>query len=759
MSHLPSLIIDLALILFSASVASLIFKKLKQPVVLAYIVAGIFAGPHITFFPTVTNPESINIWADIGVIFLLFALGLDFSFKKLIRVGTTAVIATTTIVVSMMSVGYLTGLALGWSQMNSIFLGGMLCMSSTMIIIKVFDDMGLQKQGFAGIVLGILVVEDLFAVLLMVLLSTLAVSKQFEGVEMLESILKLLAFLLFWFVVGIYLIPTLFKKAKAHLNDETLLVVSLSLCFGMVYLATQAGFSSALGAFVMGSILAETMDAERIEHQLVPVKNLFGAIFFVSVGMMLDILVVGEYILPITIISMAVIIGQTTFGTIGILLAGQPLKIAMRSGFSLAQIGEFSFIIAATGLSLGVIDEFLYPVIVAVSVVTVFCTPYLIKFSEPAYQYAEKHLPVSLYQFVNKDASGARPMNEQGTWKKLLKAICRLVIIYLVLSLMIIFLSMHYLLPFIKSNIEGLKGSLLFITIVLLILSPLLRAIMVKKNRSIEFRKLWVKNKINRSPLLFIVVVRIFICIFIVGFLFVNVMKLPLHLSLLISCIIVAFLLFSKRVKKQSILIERRFKHNLNARQEYEYKTATVSPKFVDHLLNRDLHLSDFVVNPNYSIIGKTLKELNFRQSCGVNIVTIIRGDKRINIPGGEVYIYPFDKIIVLGTDDQMTVFQSFIEKKGSEYSTQNKEKEIYSEVNLEQIRVESNSKLIGKTIVNSRIRDKYNCLLVGIERQDSSIMNPEINLDFSEDDVLWVVGERSNIKQLSSLCIQQKAL
>ena len=385
MSQIPSLISDLAVILISAGLVTLLFKKLKQPVVLGYIVAGILAGPAIKEIPTVTDVESIRIWADIGVVFLLFALGLDFSFKKLMKVGGTAVIG-------VMSFGYITGLSLGWGHMNSLFLGGMLSMSSTTIIFKAFDDMGLRNQRFAGVVFGILVVEDLFAVLLMVLLSTLAVSKHVEGMELLDSVIKLGVFLLFCFVVGIYLIPSFLKRARTFLNDETLLIVSIGLCLGMVMIATKAGFSSALGAFVMGSILAETIDAEHIEHIVKPVKDLFGAIFFVSVGMLIDPVLLWEYKIPILILTLVVMVGQILFATFGVLLSGQTVKVAIQSGFSLAQIGEFAFIIASLGLTLKVTDNFLYPIVVAVSVITTFFTPYMIRMAEPAYKLSLIHI-------------------------------------------------------------------------------------------------------------------------------------------------------------------------------------------------------------------------------------------------------------------------------------------------------------------------------------------------------------------------------
>ena len=378
MSEIAPLISDLAVILIAAGIITLVFKWLKQPVVLGYIVAGIIAGPAVPYIPTVSDPANIKIWADIGVIFLLFAMGLEFSFKKLMTVGGTAVIASITIVSGMMFLGYAAGNALGFSHISSIFLGGMLSMSSTAIVFKAFDDMGLRGQKFTGVVLGVLVVEDLVAVVLMVLLSTLAVSQQVEGMEMLKSILKLGAFLIFWSLLGIYLIPSFLKKVKPFLNDETLLIIALGFCLGMVMIATKAGFSSALGAFVMGSLLAETIEAEKIEKLVKPVKDLFAAIFFVSVGMMIQPDLLIEYLIPICILTILVIVGQVFFGSLGILLSGQSLKIALQSGFSLTQVGEFAFIIASLGVSLKVTDDYLYPVIVAVSVVTTFLTPYMI---------------------------------------------------------------------------------------------------------------------------------------------------------------------------------------------------------------------------------------------------------------------------------------------------------------------------------------------------------------------------------------------
>ena len=515
MSQIPSLISDLAVILISAGLVTLLFKWLKQPVVLGYIVAGILAGPSITQIPTVTNIESIRIWADIGVIFLLFALGLDFSFKKLMKVGGTAVIGAITIVIGMMTLGYTTGLSLGWGHMNSLFLGGMLSMSSTTIIFKAFDDMGLRNQRFAGVVFGILVVEDLFAVLLMVLLSTLAVSKHVEGMELLNSVIKLGVFLLFCFVIGIYLIPSFLKKARTFLNDETLLIVSLGLCLGMVIIATKAGFSSALGAFVMGSILAETIDAEHIEHIIKPVKDLFGAIFFVSVGMLIDPALLWEYKIPILILTLVVMTGQILFASFGVLLSGQPVKIAIQSGFSLAQIGEFAFIIASLGLSLGVTDNFLYPIVVAVSVVTTFFTPYMIRMAEPACRVADRIIPKSWMKFLERYSSGSNTIHQKSAWNKLLKALIRIVGTYTAVTLVLIFIWLQFIAPFIMKELPGIRGAGIGISLVLILLliAPMLRAIMMKKNHSAEFQQLWLDSKYNRGPLVSLVILRIILCI------------------------------------------------------------------------------------------------------------------------------------------------------------------------------------------------------------------------------------------------------
>ena len=749
MSEIPSLISDLAVILVSAGLVTLLFKKLKQPVVLGYVVAGILAGPSIEEIPTVSEVESIRIWADIGVIFLLFALGLDFSFKKLMKVGGTAVIGAITIVIGMMTAGYATGLTLGWGHMNSLFLGGMLSMSSTTIIFKAFDDMGLRNQRFAGVVFGILVVEDLFAVLLMVLLSTVAVSKHVEGMELLNSVVKLGVFLLFCFVVGIYLIPSFLKQTKRFLNEETMLIVTIGLCLGMVMIATQAGFSSALGAFVMGSILAETVEAERIERLIKPVKDLFGAIFFVSVGMLIDPAMLWEYKVPILIITVVVMVGQICFASLGVLLSGQPIKIAIQSGFSLAQIGEFAFIIASLGLTLKVTDSFLYPIVVAVSVVTTFFTPYMIRLSDPAYRLADRWIPARWKEWLTKFAAGSTTIRQKSTWHKLLKALARIVGTYTAVTLVLIFLMLRFIAPLIQTYIPGIRGNLIALTLILVVISPMLRAIMMKKNHSTEFQQLWHDSKFNRGPLISLIILRIVLCAGILMLPIARLVNAAAGLLLAICCVLILLIITSKRLKKHSILMERRFFSNLSARELEEERHAPINQRFANHLLERDLHLADFEVKQNSPSMGKSLKELNFRQKCNVNVVTIIRGEQRINIPGGEERLYPFDKLVVVGADDDLTHFRRYIEERYKQ-SAEGHSAERREEMRMEQILISSDSRLVGRSIIESGIRDKAACLVIGIERGNRSIQNPPPTTVFEQGDIVWLVGERSKLVRLS---------
>lgn len=747
MSHLPTLITDLALILASAGVMTLIFKRLKQPLVLGYIVAGILAGPHITFIPSIIDKANVQTWADIGVIFLLFALGLDFSFKKLMRVGGPATIAAMTIIFGMVMLGITVGIAMGWKRMDCIFLGGMLAMSSTSIIYKAFEDLGLRTKSFTGLVFGVLIIEDLVAIVLMVLLSTMAVSKNFEGMEMVYSIGKLIFFLLLWFVTGIYIIPTFFRHTRLLMGEETMLIVTLGLCLTMVVFASYVGFSSALGAFVMGSILAETIEAEKIGKLVRPVKDLFAAIFFVSVGMMVDPGMIVTYAWPIIIITLTVLVGQAVFGSFGVILAGQPLKTAIQSGFCLTQIGEFAFIIAGLGISLHVTSDFLYPVVVAVSVITTFLTPYMIRLAGPAYPFIEKQLPRQWKRFIERYTSGIRTVNHESNWRKLLMSLIRIVIVYSVVIIALLILAFNLLVPFIREHIPGTWGGLVSAVVILSIIAPFLRAIVAKKNHSTEFQLLWDDGYFSRGYLVSLVVFRFVIAIVYVMVVIMTLFKVSIALLLGIACLVVAGIFYSRYLKKQSIQIERRFLQNFRVRDVYaRHNSAKIPPKFAGHLLSRDLHLSDFIIPAESLWAGSSLSELALASRFDVMVVAIFRGEGCINIPGGKERLFPQDRIQVIGSDEQLARFG---EKLASMTMPVTDSDLTQSGVCLKQFVIDEQSPFNGKSIRESGIRELHKCVIVGMERAKCSLRRPDADTVLMAGDLVWVVGEEMDVYEL----------
>ena len=617
---------DLCIIILTAGITILLFKLFKQPVVLGYIVAGLLVGPHMLGESWISNEQSVNTWGNIGVLFLLFSLGLEFSIKKLIQVGSTAIIGAGTIVVGMMTTGYIAGMLMGWNQISSLFLGGMLCMSSTTIVFKAIDDAGLRSHKFAKVCFGILVVEDLFAVILMVLLSSIAVKNKFEGQEMLFQIGKLITYLFVWFITGIYILPSFFKHFRSYLNDETLTILSIGLCLGMVLLAVESGFSSALGAFVMGSILAETIEAEKIEHLITPVKNIFGSIFFVSVGMMINPELLVKYWMPITIISTIVIFGQITFGSLGTFLSGQSIRVSFQTGFSLVQIGEFAFIIAALGQELGVTDPSLYPIVVAVSVLTTFLTPYIMNLAYPTIDFFNSHLSNKTKEHL---ATRQNPHRKQKT----------------------------------KSTLQRLSR---------IIISHVARLTLVHH-------------------------------------------------------------------------IVHHFTENLYARENLAEARRAVKSMDKEALLALDIHISEFDVPENSIFCGKRLKDLNIRQRAGVSVVSIMRGEMNILVPGGERHIYPHDRLIVAGTDQQMDRFTKLI--NGS--VVKNDGNESKASISLEHIHIAEDSALIGKSIMKSGIREQASCIVMGIVRPDDNIfMNPDPAMVFQANDYIIVAGAQDKIKK-----------
>jgi CPA2 family monovalent cation:H+ antiporter-2 len=733
MLHLPALIVDLALILGAAAVVTLLFKKLKQPVVLGYIIAGFLVGPNFKMFPTIVDIEGIRIWADIGVIFLLFGLGLEFSFKKLIKVGGVAIVTALTEIMFTMLVGYSLGRILGWNSINSLFFGGILAIASTTIIIRAFDELGVKNQKFAGIVTGVLVIEDLVAVLLMVLLSTVAVSKTFSGTEMVISVLKLAFFLVLWFVSGIFFLPTLLKKIRSLMNEETLLIFSLALCFLMVVQATYFGFSPALGAFIMGSILAEATKAEKIEHLTKSVKNLFGAIFFVSVGMLIDPAMMLQHILPIAAATLVLLLGKPLFVSLGAVAAGQPLKIAVQSGMSLSQIGEFSFIIATLGLTLNVTSNFLYPVAVAVSVLTAFTTPYMIKFSDPVYKRIEKILPQKWNKALSRYNVEAQNITEISDWKKILRFYFVNVVLFSVIIITIILLSTKYIAPYFA---DYKWGQLITVGISLIILSPFLWALAFRRTHKQAYANIWVKTK-QRGPLLVLLASRVLLAILFIGFLFDRLFS-PLIalIGVIVSVMILALL--SKKIKAFYGKIEMQFLTNYNERE-------TGMPDSIGVLSPWDSHITTFEINPKSPYIGKTLFESKIREEFGVNIAVIDRGDLVINVPNRAEYLYPNDKLSVIGTDEQLEKFKLHLDSTAVD-SQKESTKQI---VSLHHFTLGPNCPLLNRSIRESKLRERSKGLIVGIERNGKRILNPESDLVFEIGDKVWIVGNELRIQIL----------
>ena len=749
MAEIPFLVKDLALILMVAGIVTIIFKKLKQPLVLGYIVAGFLVSPHMPYTMSVIDETDIKTWADIGVIFTLFSLGLDFSFKKIVKMGASPIIATVVIVFFMMMLGISIGHGFGWSKMDCIFLGGMLAMSSTTIIYKAFDDMGLRQQKFAGMVMSVLILEDILAIVMMVMLSAIAGGNNPDGEQMIGSVIKIAFFLVLWFIVGIFAIPLFLRSVRKLINNETLLIVALGLCCGMAVLSAKVGFSSAFGAFVMGSILAETIEAEKIIKLVEPVKNLFGAIFFVSVGMLVDPKILIEYAIPILALVGSILIGQAIFGTFGFMLGGESLKSAMRCGFSMAQIGEFSFIIASLGLSLGVISNYLYPVVVAVSVITTFLTPYMIRLATPTYQVMEKHLPKRLINILNHFAMSHPSTTQQSKWKSLLRQMLINTVAYSILTAAVIALMFTFVLPFTRSLFPGWKlhwyANAITGILTLVLIAPFLRAIIMKKNHSNEWKRLWVESSINRIPLLFTIVVRFVIALAFIFYICNYLTRFTDALMIIIGIAVVSLMIASRWTKKRSIKMERLFIHNLRSRDIMAQVNGEKKPLYEGHLLDRDIHISDFDVPEDSSWGGKTLKELHLRERFGVDMSSIMRGSQRLNIPNGDTVIFPGDKLQVIGNDDQL---QKFATALSTDLIPEDLEIEK-REMKLRQLIISGKSEFCGKSLLESGIRDKYNCMVVGLEEGQENLTKIAPTRTFEKGDILWIVGEESDLQKI----------
>ena len=738
-----SLISDLALILTLGAIATVIFKMLKQPVVLGYIVAGFLASPHFALLPSVAVEANIEFWAQIGIIVLLFSLGLEFSFQKLVDVGGSAIITALIIVLGMMSVGFIVGKYLGFGLVNSLFLGGMISMSSTTIIIKALTDLNMRQRRFVPMTFAVLIVEDLFAVVMMVILSSIALNNRVEGGEMLSSILKLSFFLIMWFTVGIFIIPTIFKKYRRYISDEQMLIIAMGLCFAMVLFSLKSGFSAALGAFVMGSIIAGTIEAERIERLVSPIKDLFGAVFFISVGMMVNPTVMTQHWSVIALLAVVVIVGMIIFGTFGMLATGQPLRLAMESGFSLTQIGEFSFIIATLGTSLGVLDQSIYPIIVAVSVITTFTTPFFIKQAEPCYNALYKILPKSWTRLLNgysQDATESESSETRQLWKSIVKRYTVRTILYSVVIIALIVVCRQYLMPFLLKLVgDSSWGRLACVVITLVIVAPFITAIILPTVKRSEHEQLVkVQGAVSYVPLVLMSILSVVLSIIFTAAILHGVYSGPASMMfalLLVGIALIFILKVPTPLKRRAINIEKRFINNINERENR--RTGH------NHNLVSDLHLAYMTVGQECTFIGERLRNLDLRTRYGVSLVNIQRGSKPHPVPSGDMRIFPGDVLGVIGTEEQIQQLLPLVEAQNDNDETPN------LDVKFIHFAISEHSPITGVSLENSRLREDYGALLVAVQRGEDDYISPTPDLVFCPGDILWIVGDPKLLKSL----------
>ncbi len=748
MDHLPKLIEDLALILIVAAVVTLLFKRLKQPLVLGYIIAGFFVGPHLSLFPTIADTENIETLAEIGVIFLLFSLGLEFNLKKILHVGTSATITALVEIVFITITGYALGKMLGWSTIDSIFLGGMLASSSTTIIIKAFDDMGLKTKHYVRVVFGVLVVEDIMVILLLVLLPTIAVAQQFAGVELLLTVLKLFFFLILMVVIGVFILPTFMKKAKSFLNDETLLVFSIGLCLGMVVLATNVGFSAELGAFIMGFILAESTSSDKIEHIIKPVKDLFAAVFFVSIGMMIDPEIILEYGWVVIAVTLLTIFGKL-FSTVGgALISGQSLKQSIQVGMSMAQIGEFAFIVATLGLSLGVISDFLFPVAVGASAITTFTTPYMIKYSDRLSFHVANILPARWLNTLKNYSVSTNVIQSEKEWKKILKWYLSMIFINSIIIIALVLISNQFLIPFFSEIVDNnLLARIIGLITTISIIAPFLWGLMAKHPSNITHKEFWIKAKNNKVPLLFIELMRIIIGLFFIGYLINMFFHTIISILILVPIVFIVLIISSKQLNKFHQRLQDRFLFNLSTTTSVDDEISSTESLISNiNLSSWDGHIVELEVEPHAVCVGQKLESLSWREKYGINIAYIKRGEELLYAPKKDNKLYPFDRIGIIATDEQLQTFNPVFEASEKMNFTTNAREDIA----IQNIVINENSKLIGISLRSSGISEKANGLIIGIERNNKKILNPVSSTVFEKGDIIWVVGEREKIKELT---------
>lgn len=746
MSDLPIIITDLAYILIVAGITTIIFKRLKQPLVLGYIVAGFLTGPNMIYMPTITNMENIEDWGQIGVIFLMFALGLEFSFKKIVKMGMGPVICAFLVMGCMMGVGSSVGSFFNWGDMDQLFLGGMLAMSSTTIIYKAFDDLGMRHRKFAGNVLSVLILEDILGILLMVVLSAMAATRKFEGGALINSLAQLGSVLLLWFIVGIYILPLFLKNNKPYINKETLLIVSSALCFLLVVISSQVGYSPAFGAFMMGSILSETMEAEDIEHTIGPVKDLFGAVFFVSVGMMVSPYVLIEHWAAILALTAAILVGQMTLGSLSFFVTGSSIKDAISSGFSMTQIGEFAFILASLGESLDVTSDFLYPIVVAVSIVTTFTTPYIIKASEPTASLVErilKHINMPKLHRVSSSIEERATISlsaDSHKWKTLCTSLLYQTVTYFVLASTVVSLMLSILKPIFHSFLDHWWANAMCVIFSIIAASPFLRPIMMRKNRNVNMLYFWRKNWRTRLLVFSLFILRYLIALAIVFQLIILESPLPFVWNFGMANVAMLLIILSRGLKFMSIRLERTFFLNLHRRE-----LSKQGPIYGRALRGSDLHLTSLVVPENSAWSGKSLASLNIGARTQTTVAAIVRGRLRINIPDGNNRLYPGDVLELVGDDAAIETVRFFLQTEVVSPETMASGHQLM----LKKLEIAPHSPLVFKTLAGSQIRDQFHCSVIGLEDKMGNLQRMPPHHIFIKGEIIWVIGEYEQIELL----------
>ena len=732
--HTNGLIGDLAWILLLGAIVTLLFKKLKQPVVLGYILAGFLASPKFVYLPSISNLDNIEFWADLGIVVLMFTLGLEFSFKKLMNAGSSAIFTALIIICGMTFAGFGVGKILHLNSINCIFLGGMISMSSTTIILKTLTDLGMRQNKFASLVLAVLIIEDLFAVLMLVLLSSLAMGNV-EGTELLFSVGKLLFFLIIWFVVGVYVLPSFLNKVRAFLNDETLLVVAMGLCFSMAVFSVTCGFSLELGAFVMGSILAGTMAAERMERVVLPIKDLFGAVFFISVGMMVEPSVLVTYWQEILLLAVVVIIGMIFFGTLGMLVTGQTLRVAIESGFTLTQVGEFSFIIASLGMSLGVLEPSLYPIIVAVSVITIFTTPYFVKMSQPAYAFVEKHLPNRLRFLIDRYSKQVTDSSDtKKLWKEVLSRYVWRILLYSVVLLAIILFSKQFFFPLCEKYL-GNWWRLLATAITFVCMLPFLFALSFSSTKPDEKIKLHASASFYDVPLVAMKIIRYLITLVFIVYLMTIAYNSVIAWISGVICFGLIVIFASSKLLKRYDNIEKKFIDNLNIRENTRLG--------INNNLVSDLHQAYIQVGAYCPFVGDKLKDSGLRDDYGVSVSSIQRGDRMMPLPSIDARIFPGDVLGVIGTDEQIKHLNDDIERDQKAFMAV---ETTQPEIALRNIRLSATSPIINVPLGQTNLRTDYYSMIVKVQRGKDEFEQPGPSTILREGDIVWVVGDASRI-------------